>query len=107
MYTNEETDEAIKLYLDANKDNSIIATIAAKLGKTPRSIVGKLSREGVYEKEVYKTKLGGTPVSKKELVHRISTKLEIDVNIIEGLEKAPKKDLQNLWETLEKCNGNT
>jgi len=101
MYTEEQTELAIKLYLEAGKDNSIIPEIAEKLGKNTRSVIGKLSREGIYEKQVYTTKQGGAPITKKELVHKIAIALDMDLKAVAGLEKAPKSDLQNLSNRLE------
>ena len=94
MYTDEEVEFLREEYL-VNKD---IASIATKLGKSPRSIIGKLSRLGIYEKKVYVGKTGERPVTKLELCARIARVLELDV---EGLEKAPKGVLKEIAERLE------
>ena len=87
-YTEAEV-EILKTY-DDNIDE-----LALQLGKSKRSIIGKLSRMKLYVKKEYKTKAGLNPVSKLELVHIISEALELD---LEGLEAAPKQPLQRLAE---------
>jgi len=94
MYTDEEVEFLLEEYA-VNKD---IAEVARKLGKTPRSVIGKLSRLGVYEKKVYLSKAGERPVTKLEYCARIARCLELNV---EGLEKAPKGVLKEIAERLE------
>lgn len=94
MYTDDEVSWLVEEY-KAHKD---VAAIAAKLGKSPRSIIGKLSRLGVYEKKVYVGKTGERPVTKLEYCARIAQALGIDC---EGLEKAPKGVLKRIAEELE------
>ena len=66
------------------------------LDKSVKSIIGKLSREGVYRKTEYTTKTGEKPVTKLELVSRTSRKTRIDITALAGLEKAPKAALKAL-----------
>jgi len=87
-----------RIFLCEYAVNKDIASIATKLGKSPRSIIGKLSRLGIYEKKVYVGKTGERPVTKLELCARIARHLELDV---EGLEKAPKGVLKEIAERLE------
>jgi len=93
MYTTEEVEFLLEEYA-VNKD---IEDIANKLGKTPRSVIGKLSRLGVYEKKQYLSKTGERPVTKLEYCARIAQALGIEV---EGLEKAPKDVLKRISEKL-------
>lgn len=93
MYTDQEVE-----YLLENYPERDIELLAEQLGKTRRSVIGKLSRLGVYQKKVYLTKRGEPPVTKAELVHRISEKLEIPLEKLEGLDKAPKEVLRLLSE---------
>ena len=44
-----------------------VADIAAGMGRTARSIIAKLSREGVYKAKEYTTKKGEAPVSKESM----------------------------------------
>ena len=94
MYTDEEVQWLLEEY-HINKD---IASIATKLGKSPRSIIGKLSRLGVYEKKQYVGKTGERPVTKLEYCARIAQHLDLE---LEGLEKAPKGTLKEIAERLD------
>ena len=92
------TDDEVTWLLDEYSNNKDIASIATKLNKSPRSIIGKLSRLGVYQKKVYVGKTGERPVTKLELCARIARVLDLEV---EGLEKAPKDVLKRIAERLE------
>ena len=70
-----------------------ISELAKKYGKSEKSIVGKLSKEKVYVKQVYRSKTGAIPETKKEIIARLAEKLKIDPERIQGLEKAPKLEL--------------
>ena len=77
-YTETETEYIINEY--SRKPSRItVDRLASELSKTPKSIIGKLSREGVYRRSVYKTKTGESPVTKLELVEEIARSLELDV----------------------------
>ena len=66
-YTNDQTDYMVEQY--TNKPSRItVDRLAKELSKSPKSIIGKLSREGVYRRSVYKTKTGDIPVTKEEIV---------------------------------------
>ena len=66
-YTNDQTEYMVEEY--KRKPSRItVDRLAKELDKSPKSIIGKLSREGVYRRSVYKTKTGETPVTKTELV---------------------------------------
>ena len=67
-----------------------------EMSKTPKSIIGKLSREGVYRRSVYKTKTGESPTTKVELVAELAEALGISPGVLAGLEKAPKNVLKVL-----------
>jgi hypothetical protein len=93
------TEEQVKHMVEAYKDNpsrKTVDNLAEELNKSVKSIIGKLSREGVYKKTVYKTKTGEDPITKKELVETVANYLDIDSAKLSGLEKAPKSDLKNL-----------
>ena len=98
-YTEVQTQYIIDEY--RNKPSRItVDRLASELSKTPKSIIGKLSREGVYRRSVYKTKTGESPVTKTELVEEIANSLEIDVEALAGLEKSPKLVLKQLKDAL-------
>ena len=93
------TEEQVNLMVEAykiNPDRQTVEKLAESLNKSIKSIIGKLSREGVYKKTVYKTKTGDTPVTKKELVSELADMLELQYEVISGLEKSPKADLNTL-----------
>ena len=94
-YTDAMTEHMIMAYSkEPNMDT--VAYLAEKYNKTTKSIIGKLSREGVYQRAVYKNKSGELPVTKVELVHNIAKNLGIEVENLAGLEKSPKQVLKTL-----------
>lgn len=95
-YTQKETDFVVNTYLeDPNWDT--VLHIAAKMKRTPRSVVAKLSKEGVYSKEGYTDKLGRRPVTKLALVSDLEQYLDVN---LPGLDKAPKETLRILRDGL-------
>ena len=91
-YTNKPTRETVE-------------KLTVIMSKSAKSIIGKLSREGVYQKAIYKTKTGEVPVTKEQLIKNIAVLLEIDSSKIMGLEKAPKQDIKYLYTILETRDG--
>ena len=81
-------------------DRETVEKLSEELDKSIKSIIGKLSREGVYRKTVYKTKTGETPVTKKQIVQEVADLLEIDYKDLAGLVKSPKPELKTLLEEL-------
>jgi predicted DNA binding CopG/RHH family protein len=97
-YTDAQTAELIAEYTTKDTNNKTFnETFAEKFGKTTRSIVAKLSKEGVYKVEVRKTKTGEKVITKAELVAQINNKLGVEMD---SLVKATKADLQNLVNSL-------
>lgn len=94
MYTEQEVETLTKTYGSCEDKQHALDECQKLLGKSRRSIIGKLSRLGVYEKKVYLTKRGSPPITKQELVHNLSRKWDIDLPLLAGLEKAPKNVLQ-------------
>ena len=94
-YTSEQTEYMVEEY--TRKPSRItVDRLAKELDKSPKSIIGKLSREGVYRRSVYKTKTGESPVTKIELVAELAEALGISPGVLAGLEKAPKNVLKIL-----------
>ena len=94
-YTQDQTEYMVEQY--KNKPSRItVDRLAKELDKSPKSIIGKLSREGVYRRSVYKTKTGESPVTKVELVAELAEALGISPGVLAGLEKAPKNVLKVL-----------
>ena len=99
-YTEEQTHKLVEEY-QANPSMATVAELAVAYGKSPKSIIGKLSREGVYERSVYKNKSGDVPVTKAEICNNIADNLGLEIEHLVGLEKAPKSTLK--W--LEQATG--
>ena len=99
-YTEDQVKHMVEAYT-ARPERATVEMLAEDLNKSIKSIIGKLSREGVYEKTVYKTKTGEDPVTKKELVEELSELVGIEYSMISGLEKSPKIDLKRLVDILE------
>ena len=96
-YTTEQVSYMIDKY-DEAPTRETVEMLANELGKSTKSIIGKLSREGVYKKAVYKTKTGELPITKAEIVVELAEVLNTDSLKLMGLEKAPKQDLKHLLE---------
>ena len=94
-YTEEQTAYLVMKYVE-NPNMETVQELAEAFGKTTKSIIGKLSREGVYQRAVYKNKSGELPITKVELVHNIAKNLGVEVENLAGLEKSPKQVLKTL-----------
>ena len=71
-----------------------VEALAETLGKSVRSVVAKLSREGVY---VAKTRASGASrVTKADLVNRVAQAVGVDVMKLETLQKASHEALEVL-----------
>lgn len=98
------TDEQVALMLESYKNDPSKETIddlAEKLDKSARSIIGKLSRLGVYKKVPYSPKYAEEVVTKEELVARIADYLDLDSDLLMGLAKSQKPALLYLEESLK------
>lgn len=100
-YTEEQVEVMVAWYT-AEPTRATVDIIAKEMNKSIKSVIGKLSREGVYQKQVYKTKTGEVPMTKQELVSQMAEFLDIDSSKIMGLEKAPKQDIKFLNEIVSK-----
>ena len=98
-YTDEQVEMMRERY-QAKPTRETVENLAEELNKSIKSIIGKLSREGIYQKAIYKTKTGEIPITKSQLIQKIADLLEIDSSKIMGLEKAPKQDIKYLYEVL-------
>ena len=91
-YTDEMVAEMHELYT-ANPTRETVDMIAENFGKSVRSVIAKLSREGIYVTQERTTKTGEPVVRKAELVAQLEDKFGIE---LPTLVKASKTDLQNL-----------
>jgi len=94
-YTDKETEYMVEVYT-GSPSRTTVDELAEQLQRSKKSIIGKLSREGVYRREVYVSKTGAKPVTKVEIVSNIAEGLGIDTGTLAGLEKSPKAALRNL-----------
>ena len=94
-YTEEQTNMLVGAYLDRPTPETV-ESLAQELGKSKKSIIGKLSREGVYRREAYVSKTGEKPITKVEIVENIADHLGLENSDLAGLEKSPKESLRRL-----------
>lgn len=95
-YTAEQTAELKAAYVAAPNTDTV-ASFAVKYGKGIRSIVAKLSREGVYVAKEYKSKTGETPVRKDAHADAIGKILNLSENDTSSLSKANKVALTKVF----------
>lgn len=98
-YTPEQTAELVAAYV-AESTEATVNAFAEKLGKTTRSIVAKLSREGVYKKKEYVTKKGEAVQKKDMLADAIGAVLKMTEAEITSMEKVNKTALQKIFTAL-------
>ena len=97
-YDQETTTKLVELYKQGLRVNEIAEAI-----KVPeRSVIAKLSSMGIYEKKPYLNKRGEAPVKKEEYIEKIAVLLEVNLELLESLEKANKSVLIMLAKALEK-----
>ena len=99
-YTDEMVASMTAQY-EANPTRDTVDALAAEMGKSVRSIIAKLSREGVYVAQPKVTKSGEPVVRKQELVSEVAEHFGIE---LPTLVKASKADLQRLVDAI---NGQT
>jgi uncharacterized membrane protein YheB (UPF0754 family) len=95
-YTPDQTNEAVQDYLAGIP----VEKIALNLDKSVRSVIAKLSREGVYQS---KTKTAGTArITKAVMVAAIAAVVSNSAIALDSLEKASHDDLLCLYNHLVK-----
>ena len=95
-YTPEQTAQIVADY----QAGVTVETIAENVGKSVRSIVAKLSREGVYKKKEYTTKTGEAVQKKDAVADAIGAILRMTEPEIESLTKANKTALAKIFSAL-------
>lgn len=85
-YTPEMTAEIVEAY-KADPTKATVEGLAVKFGKTTRSVIAKLSREGVYVPSE-RVKNGGKRVTKAEQIEALAVKLGVSSEKLESLDKA-------------------
>ena len=87
-YTAEQTEQLVKGYAEGFS----VEALATSMGKSVRSVIAKLSREGVYVAKG-KTATASERVTKAMLIDQIAASLEVSAEKLESLEKATKEAL--------------
>ena len=91
-YTAEQTATIVADY----KAGVSVEAIANAVGKSVRSVVAKLSREGVYAKKVYTTKNGESVVKKDALASELMLLIGLTEAEADSLAKANKTALAKI-----------
>lgn len=102
-YTQDQVEYMVNQYR-LKPDRETVDMLAEDLDKSVKSIIGKLSREGVYRKQVYKTKTGEVPITKEQLIAGLADLFEVESSKLMGLEKAPKQVIKFLHDTIGGVN---
>jgi Zn-dependent peptidase ImmA (M78 family) len=88
-YTPESTKQLIADY----QAGVTVEVLAERLQVPERSIIAKLSSLGVYQKKQYLNKRGEVPTKKSEHIERIAELLQVNLELLESLEKVNKQVL--------------
>ena len=101
-YTSEQTAKIVQDY----QSGVAVEAIAETVGKSVRSVVAKLSREGVYKAKSYVSKTGERPVKKDFVADEIAAILLLTEAETESLTKANKTALAKIlqavrWSAIE------
>lgn len=105
-YSDDETERLREAYTQS-PSRETVAALAVELGRSERSIIGKLSKLGIYQSAVYRTKRGEIPITKLELVEIISELLNCESVKLRGLDKTPKEALKFLKSQIEELTSCT
>lgn len=88
-YTQDQVSQMVADY----QAGQSVESIADGMGKSVRSIVAKLSREGVYQAKSYVSKTGEKPVKKDLVADQIAHILDLTESEADSLTKANKTAL--------------
>lgn len=99
-YTVEQTSALVEAYKLAPTAETV-AAFAESFGKSVKSIVAKLSREGVYQKKEYTTKAGARPVKKDSIADVIGNAVGLSESEMDSLAKANKTALVKIANALK------
>ena len=98
-YTAAQTAELVAAYVAAPTKDTVM-TFAVKFGKEAKSIIAKLSREGVYVKSVKTAKDGSKVEAKDQTADAIGNILGLSENDTASLAKANKVALRAIFAAL-------
>ena len=100
-YTAEQVSQLVAGYI-ANPTRDTVNSFAEKFGKNVRSVIAKLTREGVYQAAKYETKKGEKPVKKDETADAIGVFLNLSDAETDSLTKANKTALVKILAVVAK-----
>ena len=95
-YTPEQTAQIVEAYTAGES----VEMIAEAVGKSVRSVVAKLSREGVYKAKSYVSKTGEKPIKKDVVADEIAAILLLTEAETESLTKANKTALAKILQAV-------
>ncbi len=84
--------EMVATLVEGYKAGTSVEDLAVAVGKSVRSVVAKLSREGVYVAKG-KAVASGKAVTKADLIAKIADQKGVNVEALASLEKATKEAL--------------
>ena len=87
------TEAQVLQIVEGYKAGETTEALALKVGKTVKSVVAKLVREGVYKSTKTQAKARTT---KADLINKIAQELELDPQTLESFEKATFAALEAL-----------
>lgn len=96
-YTQDQVEKLVVAY----QSGQSVESIADAMGKSVRSIVAKLSREGVYQARSYVSKTGVKPVKKDIVADQIAAILMLTEAEADSLTKANKTALNKILAGLQ------
>ena len=88
-YDQETIDQIVADY----KAGVPVADIALSIEAPTQSVIAKLSSLGVYVKKQYKNKRGEVPIRKEAYLIRIAALMQVNLEMVESLEKCNKNVL--------------
>ena len=96
-YTQDQVEKLVVAY----QSGQSVESIADGMGKSVRSVVAKLSREGVYQAKSYVSKTGERPVKKDLVADQIAHILDLAESEADSLTKANKTALVKILSGLQ------
>jgi len=100
-YTKENTEQLLAVY-QAAPNIATVQKLAAEFSVPERSIIAKLSSMGVYQRKTYVNKRGEPPTKKSEHIENIAKLLNINLELLDSLEKVNKSVLLIIEKELAK-----
>lgn len=100
-YTKENTERLLAAY-EAAPNTDTVKKLAAEFSVPDRSIIAKLSSMGVYQRKTYVNKRGEPPTKKSVHIENIAKLLNINLELLDSLEKVNKSVLLLIEKELAK-----